>query len=394
MFGDAEPVAPDQTRIEPTDGEPAFAQEFFEVMLVVDAQIRTFDELLRDAREIRKTLHDLSAFFFGERVAFEQCLCIIAERELFGFFQPILQWAMRFENIVIPRGGGVARQEHDERQVIVQVEIKRGEIQHNRDEHEPVQVHAVSFLQISRKTRRARGAIRLADQKFWREPAVVTRGVQTDKIADQFNVFFEAVPLLRRNALHRSRVARVHRINENEIGLIEDRIFIVLQLIRRLRQIAIVLQQHAARTQHAEMQPHRRRARSAVERKRQRTLRRVADSVLGVRDEEDLCARLLALRFFLAVGCLLFHHHRPRCDGVLDGLAADLDGMFRCDEIVYGFDFFLFFLLLFCHVNPPIKFGDRCSVAKQKLYGLGIIFFNSLISPGKSSCAISQIISS
>ncbi len=64
MFGDAEPVAPDQTRIEPTDGESAFAQEFLEVMLVVDAQIRAFDELLRDAREVRCAFHNVGAFFF------------------------------------------------------------------------------------------------------------------------------------------------------------------------------------------------------------------------------------------------------------------------------------------------------------------------------------------
>src|SRR5258706_1176897 len=104
------------------------------------------------------------------------------------------------------------------------------------------------LLQISRKTGRTRSAIRFADQKFRREPAVIPRGIQTDKISDRLNILFEAMPFLRLHTLHGSAVASIHRVNENQISLIENRKLIISQLIVRRRQLAIVLHQHPSWT--------------------------------------------------------------------------------------------------------------------------------------------------
>jgi len=150
------------------------------------------------------------------------------------------------------------------RQIITGRKIGGAKIEDGRNEHDAVEIQAVTLLQITAQTRRARRAVTFANQKFRREPAPVPRGVQANEIADRFNVFFEIVKFLVFFALHRAAVPRANRVNENQIGRIQKRKFIFDQLIRRRRQIANIGHGNAARTQHAEMQPHRRRAGPAI----------------------------------------------------------------------------------------------------------------------------------
>ena len=194
---------------------------------------------------------------------------------------------------MIPGCRRVGRQEEDVGQFVVEVEVDRGEIEHGGDEHQAVEVHAVPLLQVSRKTRGARGAVGFARQEFGREPALIAGDVQADEIADGFDVLLEAVPVLRLLAFHGTAVACAHRVDENEVGVVEDGILVVGQLERGRRQFAFVGEDHATRTEHAHVQPDRRGAWSAVEGEGDGTFGFVPHAVFGVGDEEDLGAGLL-----------------------------------------------------------------------------------------------------
>ena len=209
----------------------------------------------------------------------------------------------------------------------------------------------MTFLQISRKTRGARGAIGFACQEFWREPAVIACDVQADEIANGFNILLEAVPILCLLTFHGTAVACAHRVNENEVGVIEDGILVVGQLERGRRQFAFVGEDYAARTEHAHVQPDRRGAWSAVEGECDGAFGFIGYAVFGVGDKEDLGARFFNFRIFFLVVNIFLEDHRPCGDGVLDLLAADLDRVLALDKIIFGGGlFFFFFFGFFGHV--------------------------------------------
>ncbi len=261
---------------------------------------------------------------------------------------------------MIPGCRRVGGQEENAGQFVVEMEVGRGEIQYGGDEHQAVEVHAVPLLQISRKTRRARGAVGFARQEFGREPAVIAGDVQADEVADGFDVLLEGVPVLRLLAFHGTAVACAHRVDENEVGVVEDGILVVGQLERGRREFAFVGEDDATGSQHAHVQPHRRGAWSAVEGEGDGTFGFVPHAVLGVGDEEDLGAGLLDLGVLLLIGDLFLEDHRPRGDGVLDLLPADLDRVLAFDKVILGGGLFFFFLFgFFGHgISPKL---DGCS---------------------------------
>ncbi len=248
---------------------------------------------------------------------------------------------------MIPGGRRVGRQEEDVGQFVVEVEVDGGEVEHGRDEHQAVEVHAVPFLQVSRKPRRARGAVGFARQELGREPAVIAGDVEADEVADGFDVLLEGMPVLRLLPFHGTAVACAHRVDEHQVSFVEDGILVIGQLERWRREFAFVGEDHATRTEHAHVQPHGRGAWSAVEREGDGTFGLVPHAVFGVGNEEDLRARLLDLGVLLFIGDFLLEHHRPRGDGVLDLLPADLDGMSALDKVILGGGLFFFFLFCF-----------------------------------------------
>src|SRR5689334_9676834 len=207
------------------------------------------------------------------------------------------------------------------------------------------------FLQISRQARRTGGAIALADQKLWREPAVIARRVQPDKIPHRLNILAKLMPLLRLLSIGGATVTRADRVDEDQVRFIQERILIIRQLERRRRQLPFIGHHHPARTEDAQMQPDRRRARSTVERKRKWTFRQHGSpfrglcrgAVPGIGDEEDLRPRLLSFPFLLTISRFLLKEHRAGCDGILDFLAADANLVLCYHEII--FERWLFFLL-------------------------------------------------
>src|SRR6185295_16351726 len=117
-------------------------------------------------------------------------------------------------------------------------------------------------------------------------------------------------------------VAGGHRIDEHQIGHVEERIAVVDQPVGRRRRHAFRLQLHAARTEGSEMQPDGRRAGTAVVGEGDGALGAILDALPRVGDEEDAGPRL---------PLFLPQHQRAGRGGVADLLAAD-------DRLVLGGD--------------------------------------------------------
>ncbi len=182
---------------------------------------------------------------------------ILAEGELFHLLQEGLQRPADFQRVVVPCRGGIGRKKNNVRHIVIDLEIERGEIQHRGDEHDAVQIQAVALLEITRKTCRTRGPVAFPDQEFGREPAGVTRGIQPDKISDRLDILLEAVPLLGLLPFHRPRIAGADRIDEDQVGFLQQGVFIIHQPVRRLGQTAVELHRHPARPQQPQVQPNR-----------------------------------------------------------------------------------------------------------------------------------------
>src|SRR6185437_14083489 len=101
--------------------------------------------------------------------------------------------------------------------------------------------------------------------------------IKPDEFAHGFDVASETDEFLSLVALHSTAVAGAHRINEDEIRLIEPRIFVVHKLVWRRGHHAFRLHAHALGTDDAKVKPNGSRARTTIERERERPLfRRLA----------------------------------------------------------------------------------------------------------------------
>ena len=250
------------------------------------------------------------------------------------------------------------------RYIVVDGELERGEIEHHRYQHDAVEIQAVTLLQVTRKPRGAGGTVGFADQEFGREPASVAGGIEPDEIADRGNILFKAVPFLGFLAFHGTAVPSADRVDKDQVGLFEQRVFVFRQFEGRRWQVAVILQDYAARAEQSQVQPHRRRARTTVEGKGDGAFRLFIHVVLGIGDKEDLCPRLPGFELLLAVGNLLLHHDRSGEDGVLELFSANGDRVFGLDQLIYR-PGLLFFFIVFLFILDFIFFGHESSPVKN-----------------------------
>ena len=174
--------------------------------------------------------------------------------------------------------------------------------------------------QVSREARGAKCPVAFSGDEQRGELAVVARNVHPDEFADRLDIALHSVHAA--GHFHRlcAAVARAHRIDEDQVRIVEPRVLVVLHAVGRLQHAAVGLQHRAARTHAAHVHPHRCRSRPAVEAEGERALGGIGDSVLGVSDVKDVCLRL-ARRIL----------QRHLCDGgrVVQALAVDVDRVFR-----------------------------------------------------------------
>ncbi len=120
-------------------------------------------------------------------------------------------------------------------------------------------------------------------------------GVEADELADRLRVLGDAVEVAGVLPRDGPAVAGGHRIDEHQVGDVEQRLAVVRHAVWRGRRPPLVLQHHLARTEGAEVEPDRRGARAAVEGVGDRPLPHLLDAVAGVGGEEDRRLRLAVL---------------------------------------------------------------------------------------------------
>src|SRR5688500_7637373 len=103
----------------------------------------------------------------------------------------------------------------------------------------------------------------------------MARQVETDELRHRAEVFLEPPETWAELLARGSAVAGADRIDEDQVRDVEERVRIVLEGVGRRRRVAIGHEPHALRSPGAQMQPHGRRARAAIEDEADRTRRSI-----------------------------------------------------------------------------------------------------------------------
>ncbi len=180
-----------------------------------------------------------------------------------------------------------------------------GVVEDGGQQHDAVAGDAV-VLQPLDQARRARRAVGFAEQEFRRIPAIVLGDVALHETAERGDVLVRApealvrirvlvLPVLfGRDAL---RVARADRVDEDEIGLVEQAVGVRHEMVRRRRRRVRTRGLDAHRRERAHVQPDARRARAAVVQERHWSIRgtlAIADCIGDVKHAR------VRLAFFVA----------------------------------------------------------------------------------------------
>ena len=172
----------------------------------------------------------------ADAVALHQRVRVLAEGELLGLGDGVLERAglqIGRQALVIPGDGGVGREEELVGEVVAAVERCRLEVEDRRDQDDAVEVEAL-LPEPARETGGARRAVALAGQELRRGPAAVARRPEANEFADRLDVRVDAVKLVRVAERNGAAVAGRDRIDEDEIGDVEDAALVVDGAIRRL----------------------------------------------------------------------------------------------------------------------------------------------------------------
>ncbi len=179
------------------------------------------------------------------------------------------------------------------------------------------------------EARTAGRSIALTGDEFRRGPALVARGPEANEIAHRLDVASQTIELRRIDAGSGSAVACADRVDEYQVGDIENRVGVGDELARRRLGHPLRVGKYLLRTERAEVDPYRRRARSTIETEGHRSLRRTRDTFPLIGDIEDG-----RLRLSLFVG---EHQSASRCLEI-DPLAIQNDGVMSDGTALLGFN--------------------------------------------------------
>src|SRR6185369_7976149 len=116
---------------------------------------------------------------------------------------------------------------------------------------------------------------------------LVTADVHADELAERLDVALQPPELLAFAWIGRTTIASTDRVDQHHIALVQRSVSVVLQSVRRSRKEPIRRKNHLAWSKRAHVQPHRRRAWTAIEGERHRPLAGVL-VIERVSDEEHL----------------------------------------------------------------------------------------------------------
>ena len=217
--------------------------------------------------------------------------------------------------LVVPRGCGLGGDAGGEVDLGTAIDIEVG----GRDQDHAVEVHLEALLHGGGEPSSPGGAIALADDEFWRGPAVLLVHVGMDEVAHRLNVGQLPVELVQIFALDHAAEAGADGIEINDIGGVENRLGIVFEPRRRLLLKAVVVVGHPPRAGVAHVHPHGCRARSAIEGNDEGAGTHIGDAALGVGHVEHLRDDLAFVTDGKPAGF----------GGVGDGLAVELPRVLR-----------------------------------------------------------------
>ena len=279
--------------------------------------------------EARHILRDFFALRAGELVALFQRLRVFTVSEVASLLRDLLDGEILQvgrQQVVIPRGGDEGRQKKDK--AIVGAPIRKS---HRGKQHDAVEVDLVAILNHAGQFGGACSAVAFADQVFRRRPSRIARDVLVDEIGEPVGIGNDAVKLRGIFARSRPAVAGRNGVDEDQIGGVEEGIFVVDRRVGRGHAVAVRCQHHAL-WPHAHVREERSGAGAAVVDERNRAPRWI-HAVFGVGHIEHR-------RFGCAV--VGFDDVSGGGGGVGDLLAANASGVMGHRRFFFRREFLLF----------------------------------------------------
>jgi len=184
---------------------------------------------------------------------------------------------------MVPGRGRVGGEKQDVRNIVSRGEVERPEVQNRRHEDDPGQVHAETPpLKVAGETRGPRGPVAFPQDEFRGQPPVVSSDVETDELPDGFNVFLDAVELLRFFPGKSPAESRGDGVDADDVGNVQESVRVVDQLERRGKGAALIVEHDLLGAECSKVEPDRGGAGAAVESEGQRTAAHVFRIVPGV----------------------------------------------------------------------------------------------------------------
>ena len=193
LLGDRAGRRPGEARIQPPDREPLVPEQLAEEAPVLDPQLRLLDIALRHAGQARHRRHHLGPLVRAQPRPARQRPRVVAGGIRARLGDHLIKRASGVLAVIVS-DGGIQREVCRVRPVVaLSLEVDRGQVEHGRDEDDPVEVHAVAGLQVIGQRRCAQRAVGLTGQELRRHPPAVARGPQPDHLGDALEVALVAV---------------------------------------------------------------------------------------------------------------------------------------------------------------------------------------------------------
>ena len=244
----------EEPAVEPAHGSTFSPQELGEEADVLDAEVDPLDIGSRQARESGDLRDGGPALGVGQARPAGEDSRVLGTRVGLGLGddfgqRPALVLA------VVPGDRGVGGQVQHVRLVVALLEVDGQQVEDRRDQHDPVEVHAVTALEVGRQARGTDGPVGLAGEELGRHPSAVPRGPQPDDLTDRFEVAHEPAVFGGLFAVDGSGESCRHRIDEHEIGVHEERFGVVDEVVGRRDRRSGVARDDPSRAEEPEMEP-------------------------------------------------------------------------------------------------------------------------------------------
>ena len=252
--------------IEAADAHAPVAQQFLVEAAGRNAQFGMIHERFGQAGQPCQFRPHARAFLGRELVALEQRCGIGADGEGAGLLRGFRHGRGRIAHALVIPGGRRHRRQVDDIGHFIALHLGRGaEVEDGRDQDDAVDRDIIiAALQFVDQRHRPGRAIAFAADIFGRRPAAIIVQPQADKFGDRFGIGGHAPIILGILLADRMGKAGADRIDEDEVGDVQQRFGIVHHWIGRRAVILRIGQHHPLGTEGAHVQPERSRAGAAI----------------------------------------------------------------------------------------------------------------------------------